>query len=237
MTADTCAVAAACLFPGVARETAAISVVLIAEDRLLLESLPENQGPLVGVRFVGRALDLPRGRELILQYVPRVALLDGPSFRSGFRILAEQMPIRLKQVRLAAFVDELTDSQLELAVTGGVRGLLSRRDSLEELGAALRSVAGGAQSISPVIRQRVEAGSAPGGTGIDRCLQLRDFSNRQLEVLILLAEGKRVKDIADAMHLSEKAVESHKYRLMTRLGIHDRVELCRWAIREGLISA
>ena len=59
---------------------------------------------------------------------------------------------------------------------------------------------------------------------------------RQMEVFQLLAEGLTVKQAAEKMHLSEKSVDSHKYRIMTRLDVHDRVALTRLAIREGIID-
>ena len=63
---------------------------------------------------------------------------------------------------------------------------------------------------------------------------LLTLTNRQLEVLRHLARGESVKEVAKSMVLSERAIESHKYRIMQKLGIHDRVELARYAIREGL---
>lgn len=79
------------------------------------------------------------------------------------------------------------------------------------------------------------------GTGAARKLHESSvfslLTSRQLEVLTHLAEGKTVKEVAQVMHLSQKSVDSHKYRIMTRLNIHDRVHLARLAIREGLIEA
>lgn len=66
---------------------------------------------------------------------------------------------------------------------------------------------------------------------------LSSLTNRQLEVLRHLAVGQSVKEVARQMHLSEKSIDSHKYRIMNKLGIHDRVELARFAIREGLVEA
>jgi DNA-binding NarL/FixJ family response regulator len=55
-------------------------------------------------------------------------------------------------------------------------------------------------------------------------------------VLLRIAEGRRVAEVAADLHISEKAVESHKYRIMKAIGASDRVDLCRWAIREGFIQ-
>jgi DNA-binding NarL/FixJ family response regulator len=63
---------------------------------------------------------------------------------------------------------------------------------------------------------------------------LTSLTSRQIEVLRHLARGKSVKEVARSMHLSEKSIDSHKYRIMHKLGIHDRVELARYSIREGL---
>ena len=65
--------------------------------------------------------------------------------------------------------------------------------------------------------------------------RLLSLTSRQLEVLRHLAIGRSVKEIAWKMHLKPKTIDSHKYNMMRRLDIHDRVSLARFAIREGLI--
>jgi DNA-binding NarL/FixJ family response regulator len=67
--------------------------------------------------------------------------------------------------------------------------------------------------------------------------QMQKLTDRQWDVLLKIAEGRRVSEVAEALSISEKAVESHKYRIMRAVGATDRVDLCRWAIREGLIEA
>lgn len=64
-----------------------------------------------------------------------------------------------------------------------------------------------------------------------------EFTQLQLDLLLRLAEGGSVKEVATALKMTPKAVDSHKYRIMKHLEIHDRVELSRWAIRAGLIEA
>jgi DNA-binding NarL/FixJ family response regulator len=214
-----------------------VPIVVVAENRLLLEALPDNRGPLAGIQIVGRATDIPNGRELVRRTMPKLLVVDGPNFCQGFRALGEDVSFRLGQTKLVVFADGFSDTQLELAIAAGARGVLSQQDSLNDLGAAIRAIANGERRVSPVLQDRVALDYRNGQIRVHRRHRLERFSDRQLEVLMQLAEGKRVKDIAESMHLSEKAIESHKYRLMNRLGIHDRVELCRWAIREGLISA
>ena len=63
------------------------------------------------------------------------------------------------------------------------------------------------------------------------------LTQREMEVLRYVAQGLSKKEIARTMHLSTKTVENHSARLMKKLNIHDRVELARFAIREGLAEA
>jgi DNA-binding NarL/FixJ family response regulator len=62
------------------------------------------------------------------------------------------------------------------------------------------------------------------------------LSPRQREILLLIAEGKRTREIAEKLHLSVKTIESHRSQIMERLDIHDMAGLIRYALRKGLIS-
>jgi DNA-binding NarL/FixJ family response regulator len=63
------------------------------------------------------------------------------------------------------------------------------------------------------------------------------LSDREREILVLLAEGVALKEIAKRLNLSVKTVEAHKYNLMRKLDLHDRSELIRYAIRRRLVEA
>ena len=62
------------------------------------------------------------------------------------------------------------------------------------------------------------------------------LSSREVQILMHLALGDSVKEVAAKLDLTPKSVDSYKHRIMKKLGIHDRVLLCRYAIREGLID-
>jgi DNA-binding NarL/FixJ family response regulator len=208
----------------------------VDSDRLFLESLAGNRPALSDVAIVGWAIDAETGRGVIERLAPDVALLAGDCFVSGFRALGEITSVRLARCRLAIFADFLSESQLEVALAFPGSSLLSRRSSLSELADHIRAIGRGRRCIAHQLQLRLDVDARSGNTTVERRRRLRDFTNRQLEVLAMLAQGERVREIARKLDLSEKAVESHKYRLMSRLGLHDRVELCRWAIREGIIE-
>ncbi len=84
--------------------------------------------------------------------------------------------------------------------------------------------------LKAVVRQ---CGSRPGEfkSGYER------LTNREREILVLLAEGHTLKDIATQLDVSVKTVDAHKYNLMRKLDLHDRAELIRYAIRKRLVEA
>ena len=213
-----------------------IEVVIIDRDRLFLEALLGNQGRLNGVRIVGHALELEAGLEVARLASPDVVVIDDVAMRSFVPILPDSADI-FGKTTFCVFADRLSDALLNTAIKFGVRGLLSKRTSLRELVEGLTYVAAGNRFASGAMLHRLYDAGFGRPWSVVQHDEMKMLTPRQAAVLWHLADGKRVKEIAAFLNISDKAVESHKYRLMNRLGIHDRVALCRWAIREGLIEA
>jgi len=166
---------------------------------------------------------------------PRVLLLSERFACRNIRELAELPAVRLGETRVAAFFDRMSDRQADFVLRQGLNGVLSRRDSIRVLNAYLARIASGQSVVSTHLEQRVAVTDAGEFQSLGD-IALTKLTDRQWDVLRHLAAGSRVADVAKTMGISEKSVESHKYRIMRSLGMNDRVELCRWAIREGLIS-
>ena len=86
--------------------------------------------------------------------------------------------------------------------------------------------------MSPTIKERMNDSSRVLGDS-----KLSTLTGRELETLRYVARGLAKKEIAPLMHISVKTVDKHVTQLMTKLDIHDRVGLARFAIREGIIEA
>ena len=131
----------------------------------------------------------------------------------------------------------MPDIYIEQALRSKAAGYVLKTDSLASLLTAVQTVSKGGTFYSEPIRDRVSIDPATGSARAQFESRLTQLSDRQLEVLRHLAYGLSVKDVARKMHISVKSVDSHKYRIMQSLGIHDRVDLARYAIREGLVCA
>lgn len=167
---------------------------------------------------------------------PQVVLIGERLVIAGLRDIFSDLAVRLGETRIAVFADALTDRQLDLIANNRVTGMLSRSDSVKKISEQLSQIAAGTSVLSEHLNARLQ----PLKDGSFRCVasaQMQKLTDRQWDVLLNIAEGRRVSEVAEALSISQKAVESHKYRIMRVIGATDRVDLCRWAIREGLIEA
>ncbi|MFY9256856.1 MAG: response regulator transcription factor [Fuerstiella sp.] len=167
---------------------------------------------------------------------PALVLIGERVVAQGILQVLQEVSVNMGETRVAVFADSLADRQLDLIVDKRVTGFVSRQESMRNLNEQLLRIAAGTPVLAPQLNDRVELTKS----GRFRCKAsslLRKFSPRQWDVLVQIAKGRRVSEVATDLEISSKAVESHKYRIMKTIGADDRVGLCRWAIREGLIDA
>jgi DNA-binding NarL/FixJ family response regulator len=209
--------------------------VLLADDHTLvragLRALLESIDAVTAIIEAG---DGRRALELIAAERPDVALLDIAMPGLNGLEVAERVA-RESRTRLVILSMHSSPSHVAQALRAGAVGYLLKDAAAEELGLALRAVAGGETYLSPAIsRQVVDGylGRAAGDLPADDLL-----TPRQREILQLVAESRSSKEVASMLNLSVKTVEAHRSQIMDRLGIHDLAGLVRYAIRTGLISS
>jgi DNA-binding NarL/FixJ family response regulator len=209
--------------------------VLLADDHTLvragIRSLLES---VEGVEVVAETGDGRETLELIAKHRPDVALLDismpGLSGLEVAKRAARESP-RTRVIILSMHADRTHVTQ---ALRAGVVGYLLKGAAVAELPLALQSVMRGETYLTPKISRHVvdgfleESEAEPG--------PLEGLTDRQREILQLIAEGRSTKEIAGLLDVSVKTVETHRARLMERLDIHDVPGLVRFAIRAGLVS-
>ena len=167
---------------------------------------------------------------------PQVVLIGERLIVAGLRDIFAELAVRLGETRIAVFTDSLTDRQLDLIANNRVTGMLSRKDAVKKINEQLSQVAAGTSVLSEHLNTRLQL-SRDGGFRCVASAQMQKLTDRQWDVLLSIAEGRRVSEVAAALSISQKAVESHKYRIMRAIGGTDRVDLCRWAVGEELIEA
>jgi DNA-binding NarL/FixJ family response regulator len=205
--------------------------VLVADDhgivrsgvKLLLDRQPDME-------VIGEAEDGIDAVEQVIEHRPDVAILDVSMPRmTGLQAtheIKQQAPDT--QVLILSMHDD--ERYLFEALRAGAAGYVLKRAADEDLVNAVRAAARGEPFLTStaqqaLIRDFLERGDQP-----------EELTPREQEIVKLIAEAHTNKSIAEILHLSEKTVESHRARVLQKLGMRDRVELVRYAIRRGLVE-
>jgi DNA-binding NarL/FixJ family response regulator len=207
--------------------------LLIADDhgvvrgglRLLLDRQPDME-------VVAEAADGVRAVEQALAHRPDIAILDvAMPRRTGLQAARE---IRGHAPEVAVLILSMHDDERYLfeALKAGAGGYVLKHQADHDLVAAVRAVVRGEPFLTgEAQRALVRAWLADSSSG-----PAEPLTAREQEVLKLIAEAHTNREIGAILHLAEKTVESHRANLLRKLGMRDRGELVRYAIRRGLIE-
>jgi DNA-binding NarL/FixJ family response regulator len=204
--------------------------VLLADDHAIvmegLASLLRNEFSLVGTVADGARL-IEAARELRPDVIVTDVAMPGISGLEALR--------RLRAEAIAAKVIFLTmhaDAQLAAeALRAGASGFVVKHAAGKELIAAIHTVLRGGKHLTPHLASDVLTTLADGGGPGAGTL-----TPRQREVVSLIAEGRTMKEVAAALGLSPRTVETHKYQVMQALGFQTTADLIRYAFEHGLIA-
>src|SRR5256714_10500045 len=206
--------------------------VLIADDhgivrsglRLLLERQPD-------IEVVAEAADGAEARELAIRERPDLAILDVRMPKlTGLQATRE---IKEQSPETAVLILSMHDDERYLfeALKAGASGYVLKAQADTDLLEAIRPVRGGEPFLTPDAQRALITDLLERGAPSDE-----ELTPREEEVVKLVAEAHTSKQIAEILHLSEKTVENHRANAMRKLGMRDRVELVRYAIRKGLVE-
>jgi DNA-binding NarL/FixJ family response regulator len=206
--------------------------VLVADDRALIRSgIRAHLEDLPGLRIVAEAKDGPEALRLIRHHQPDVALIESAMCKlNGFEVTA-RVKKEFPKVHVIVLSTHAEEECLMQAMSCGAAGYLTMAASAAELQLAIKTVANGTTHICSSARRPPDSVQFRVADE-----SLARLTPRQREVLKLIAEGKSTKQIALALNISVKTVETHRMLLTDRLDIHETAGLVRYAIKAGLIG-
>lgn len=209
--------------------------VLIADDHAVLrDGLRALLSKTEGMEVVGEAEDGLDAVEKAVRLQPDVVLMDIAMPRLG----GLEATLELRQRRVPAKVLVLTQYDNKEYVLkmlkAGAWGYILKKAAGTDVVSAIRAVYAGESFLYPSVTKAVIDRYLGIGAGDEPEDQFDQLSDREKEVLKLLAEGRSNKEIGDLLCLSVKTVMSHRASIMEKLDIHNRTELVKFAIRAGL---
>jgi DNA-binding NarL/FixJ family response regulator len=207
--------------------------VLIADDHGIVRSglrlLLERQSD---IEVIGEAADGAEARDIAIRERPDLAILDVRMPKlTGLQATRE---IKRQAPEVAVLILSMHDDERYLfeALRAGASGYVLKTQADADLVEAIGAVQRGEPFLTPAAQQTLIKDVLERG----RDEADEDLTPREQEIVKLVAEAHTTRQIAEILHLSEKTVENHRGNAMRKLGMRDRVELVRYAIRRGLIE-
>lgn len=214
--------------------SATIRVLLVDDHALVRESLGSWLDNAPDIAVVGTADNSAAGIDQVRAHQPDVVLLDIDMSGSLSFEAARRMREDCPQTRIVFLSAYVHDHYINEALAIGASGYMTKGEPASEVLRAVRQVVGGTAFFSPDVEARIVFDGQRMRLARTPRARVATLSSRELEILRFIAQGLSKKEIAAQAHLSERTVNRHCSNLMDKLAIHDRVELARFAIREGL---
>jgi DNA-binding NarL/FixJ family response regulator len=208
--------------------------ILLADDHAIirqgLRSLLEKESE---IEVVGEAEDGRKALHLVRELAPDIVVMDITMPNLNGIDATRQIVSRNPKTRVIALSIHSNKRFVADMLKAGASGYVLKECLFDEFVQAIRTVAGGDTYLSPkitgmVVSDYVEYLAASRSVSI--------LTEREHEVLQLLAEGKSTKQISLELHVSPKTIEANRRQIMEKLNIHSIAELTKYAIREGLTS-
>jgi two-component system response regulator NreC len=210
--------------------------ILLAEDHLLvregLKLLIDNQ---IDMETVGEASDGRAAVDLAVELKPDVVILDVSMPRMNGLEATEALKHACPEAKVLTLTRHLDVGFVQGLLGAGASGYVVKQSAPAELLGAIRAVAAGGRYLDPAIAGKIIDKFARSHTR--SAVEFRDeLSERETEVLRLIARGYSNKEIATRLEISVKTVEAHKANSMRKLDIRSRIDLVRYAVLKGWLN-
>jgi DNA-binding NarL/FixJ family response regulator len=210
-----------------------INVILVDDHEVVRLGLMTLLEDIAWVRLVAEAGSADEAIRMVADHQPDVVVMDirmpGSSGLDACQEITRRWP-DIKVVMLTSFMD---DELIFQAIQAGASGYVLKQVGNESLIKALGAVRRGEALLDPAVTQRVLQRVRE--TETDReAAAFRDLSEREMEVLSLVAQGKSNGEIASDLYLSEKTVRNHVSAILSKLALTNRIEAATYAVRHHL---
>jgi DNA-binding NarL/FixJ family response regulator len=209
--------------------------IVLAEDHTILREGLRSLLSQPGYEVVGEAGDGLAAIALVRRLKPLVAIMDLSMPKMNGIDAVREISKRHPGTRVIALTVHETEEYVHAALQAGAAGYVLKDASAAELLAAIRTVADGGNYLAPQFRALTRTGGSPGKRPGKR-VAWDTVTQREREILKLIAEGHRNREIAELLSISASTVEKHRSNLMAKLDLHNAAAITAFAARKGLIS-
>ncbi|MDQ3274468.1 MAG: response regulator transcription factor [Actinomycetota bacterium] len=215
----------------------AIRVIVVDDQELFRRGLTMLLAVEDDIEVVGEASDGVAATELAVGSVPDVVLLDVRMPKGSGIDACSSIKSAVPSTKILMLTVSDEEADLYEAVKNGASGYLLKDASIDEVAQAVRVVADGQSLISPSMASKLlEEFKQISSPGRRNDLMVPRLTDRELEVLRLVARGQNNRDIAKKLFISENTVKNHVRNILDKLQLHSRMEAVMYALREKLLD-
>jgi len=213
-----------------------LSIVLADDHTILREGLRALLTADSNFEIVGEARDGREAVRCVEKLGPDLLLMDLSMPRMSGMDAIREIKKRYPETKIIALTVHKTEEYLLTTLQAGADGYVLKDATHDELMVAIKNVMGGKSYLSPGVSEKVIEGYLEGKEKTRSLSSWESLSQREREVLKLIAEGYKNKEIADDLCISLKTVEKHRANLMKKLDLHNAAALTVYAMDKGLVN-
>jgi two-component system response regulator NreC len=211
-------------------------IVLVEDHTILREGLRSLLREHENMEVIGEAGDGRTAVRLVLSLKPDLVLMDlSMPKMNGFEAILEIKKTE-PSIKIIALTVHNTEEYILMTLQAGADGYVLKDTTHDELLMAIRQVLSGKRFLSPSVSGKVIEGYLEGKKNAQSISQIDSLTQREREVLKLIAEGYKNKEVADFLCISLKTVEKHRANLMRKLDLHNTSALTLYAVERGLVT-
>lgn len=215
-----------------------ICVLVVDDHRIVREGLRAYLSLVDDIEMVGEAADGRAALDALARAkagsgLPDVVLMDLLMEPMDGIAATAAIKARYPEVEVVAVTSFVEEEKVHAALEAGASGYLLKDAEADEIAAAIRSAQRGEVHLDPAVARQLTASLRRGPTEDPRDL----LTDREREVLLLVARGQANKEIAVELVISERTARTHVSNILSKLGLTSRTQAALWAVREGLAPA
>ncbi|MBW4491446.1 MAG: response regulator transcription factor [Trichocoleus desertorum ATA4-8-CV12] len=212
-------------------QSAPLRILLVEDDPMMQLGLEQALADYPEFEVVGQADDGYLGVAAAIRLKPDLVVMDIGLPRLDGIAATQQIKAALPEVRVVVLTSHTTETEIVAALSSGADAYCIKGSSVDRLLTAIRAAQEGATYLDPQIARRVIEHLKPPMPSS----HLGQLSQRELDVLRLMVEGKTNPEIAEALYLSPNTIKTHIRGIMNKLAVDDRVQAAVVALRSGLV--
>lgn len=213
-----------------------IRVLVVDDHPIVRDGVCSLLGLTPDIEVVGEAANGMEALEAIRKLMPHVVLMDTAMPIMGGLEATRRICKEFPGTKVLAFTQYDDKEYVFPVIEAGACGFVSKTAAVSELALAIRSCYCGDSYLSPSVASLLLKSYQQADSTVRIDDPYDRLTDREREILKLLAEGHTTQKIADMLAISSKTVDGHKTNLMSKLDIHNRTELIKYALRKGIIT-